>query len=47
MKILIDFKLCSYEDATKHQEWRNVMQEEYQEIMNNDFCEIIPIPSEK
>jgi len=47
MTKLIEVELSSYEDATKHQEWRNAMQEEYQSITKNDVWEIIPRPNNK
>ena len=47
MTKLIEVEPSSYEDATKHQEWRNPMQEEYQSIMKNDVWEIAPRPSDK
>lgn len=47
MTKLIEAKPSSYEDVTKHQEWRNAIQEEYQFIMKNDVLEIVPRPSDK
>jgi len=47
MTKLIEAEPSTYEQAVKHREWRNAMQEEDQPIMKNDVWEIIPRPSDK
>ena len=43
----IEVEPSSFEDATKHKEWRNAMQEEYKSVMKNDVSKIVPRPSDK
>ena len=47
MTRLIEAEPSFYEDATKHQEWRNAMQEEYQSIMKNNVWEVVSRPKNK
>lgn len=42
MSKLIEDEPSTFEEATKHQEWKNEMNEEYQSIMKNRVWEIVP-----
>lgn len=42
MSKLIEYEPSTFEEATKHQEWKNAMNEEYQSIMKNGVWEIVP-----
>jgi hypothetical protein len=43
----IDVEPIYYEEATKKKEWKDVMIEEYQSIVNNDVWDVVPRPKEK
>ena len=43
----IEVELTSYEKEAKHEEWKNVMKEEYESIMNKDGWETFPIRKDK
>lgn len=47
MTKLIESKPSTFEEAINHQEWKDAMNEEYQSIMKNGVCEIIPMPNDK
>lgn len=40
MTKLIETKPTTYEKASKHQEWKNEMLEEYNYRMDNDVCKL-------
>lgn len=42
MSNLIEYEPSTFEEETKHQEWNNAMNEEYQSIMKNGVWEIVP-----
>jgi hypothetical protein len=44
---IIDAEPTSYEEAEKKKEWKDVMVEEYQSIINNDVWDVVPRPKEK
>jgi hypothetical protein len=44
---IIDVEPTSYEDVAGKKEWKDVMVEEYQSIMNNDVWDVVPRPKEK
>ena len=44
MGSLLDSKPSTYEEASKHQCWRDVMTEEYESILKNDVWDIVPRP---
>ena len=44
---IIDIEPSTYEEDSKKKEWKDVMIEEYQSIMNNDAWEIVLIPEKK
>ena len=41
MSHIIDSEPTTYEDASRHQVWKDAMVEEYQSIMKNDVWEIV------
>ena len=47
MSHIIDSEPTTYEDASRHQVWKDAMVEEYQSIMKNDVWEIVPRPKGK
>ena len=47
MSHIIDLDPTTYEDASRHQVWKDAMVEEYQSIMKNDVWEIVPRPEGK
>lgn len=47
MTKIIEAKPSTYEQVVGHEEWKKLMEEEYQFIMKNGVREIIPIPSDK
>ena len=44
---IIDANPSNYEETTKKKVWQDAMIEEYQSIMKNDVCDIVPRPKEK
>ena len=44
---LLDSEPAAFEDASKHQCWRDAMTEEYDSILKNDVWDIIPRPEGK
>ena len=38
------FEPSSFEEATKHQVWKDAMLEEYNSILSNDIWELVPCP---
>ena len=47
MTKLIEAKPSTFEDAVKHQEWKDAMNEGYQSIMKNGVWEIVARLEEK
>ena len=47
MGILLDSRPSTYEEASKHQCWRDVMTEEYECILKNDVWDIVLRPEGK
>ena len=47
MSHIIDLEPTTYEDAFRHQVWKDAMVEEYQSIMKIDVWEIVPRPEGK
>jgi hypothetical protein len=47
MRKIIDAEPSTFEEATKHQEWKDSMVEEYQSIMKNDVWEVVLRPEGK
>ena len=47
MTKLIDTKPSTFEEVVSNQEWKDVMNEEYQSIMKNGVWEIVPRPKDK
>ena len=47
MSDIIDTEHSSYQEATKKNEWKDIMIEEYQSIMKNDSWEIVSRPKKK
>ena len=43
MSHIIDSEPTTYEEASRHQVWKDAMMEEYQSIMKNDVWEVVPI----
>jgi len=44
---LIEAEPSTFEEAIKHQRWKDAMNEEYQSIMKNGVWEIFPRPEDK
>ena len=44
---LVDQEPTNYEEAVQKKEWVEAMTEEYQSIMKNDVCDIVPKPEEE
>ena len=47
MSTIVQSELGSFEEAIKHQVWKDVMHEEYEFIMKNDVWEVVPRPEDK
>ena len=47
MSHIIDSEPTTYEEASKHQVWKDAMMEEYQSIMKNYVWEVVPRPEGK
>jgi hypothetical protein len=47
MSNIIDSKPSIFEEVAEKQEWKDAMMEEYQSIMKNDVCEVVPRPEGK
>ena len=44
---VVDQEPNSYEEAAQKKEWVEAMMEEYQSVMKNDVCDILPKPENK
>ena len=44
---LLDEEATYFEEAIQKKEWVDAMTEEYQSIIKNDVCEIVPRPKSK
>ena len=44
---MIDSKPSTFEEASKHQVWKDAMIEEYDSILNNDVWAVVPGPRGK
>ena len=44
---MIDSKPTTYEEASKHQVWKDALTEEFQPIMKNDIWKVVPRPKGK
>ena len=47
MSDVVDKEPSCFEEAIKQKEWDDAMVEEYQSIMKNDVCKIVPRPKDK
>ena len=47
MSHIIDLEPTTYEEASRHQVWKDAMTEVFQSIMKNDICEVVPRPEGK
>jgi len=47
MSKLIENEPSTFEEASKHPKWKSAMNEEYQSIMKNRVCEVVPRPEGK
>ena len=47
MSTIVQSEPRSFEEAVKHQVWKNAMHEEYESIMKNDVWDVVPRPKEK
>jgi hypothetical protein len=47
MSKIIDSKPSTFEEAAKHQVWKDAMMEEYESIMKNDVWEVVSRPEGK
>jgi len=44
MSIMIQTEPPTFEEVVKEQVWKDVMVEEYESIMKNDICDVVPRP---
>ena len=44
---LVDEEPTCFEESLKKKEWMDAMIEEYQSILKNDVCEVVPRPKDK
>ena len=47
MSTIVQSEPGTFEEAVKHQVWKDAMHEEYVSIMKNDVCEVVPRPEDK
>ena len=47
MSTIVQSEPGSFEEAVKHQVWKDAMHEEYESIMKNDFWDVVPRPEDK
>jgi len=47
MNTIVQFEPWTFEEAVKHQVWKDVMNEEYESIMKNDVWDVVPRPKDK
>lgn len=47
MSTIIETKPCTFEEAVKHQVWKDAIAEEYESIMKNDVWKVVPRPKNK
>lgn len=47
MSIIVQYESCTFEEAVKHQVWKDAMNEEYETIMKNDVWYVVPRPKDK
>ena len=47
MSTIVQSELGSFEEAVKHQVWKDAMHEEYESIMKNDVWDVVSRPEDK
>ena len=47
MSTIVQSEACTFEEAMKHQVWKDAMNEEYESIMKNDVWDVVPRPKDK
>ena len=47
MSTIVQSEPGSFEEAVKHQVWKDDMHKEYESIMNNDVYDLVPRPEDK
>ena len=47
MSMIVQSEPGTFEEAVKHQVWKDVMHEEYESIMKNDVWEMVPKQEDK
>ena len=47
MSTIVQSEPRSFDEAAKHQVWKDAMHEEYESIMKNDVWEVVPRPEGK
>ena len=47
MSTIVQSDPGSFEEAVKHQVWKDAMREEYESIMKNDVWDVVPRPEDK
>ena len=47
MSMIVQFELGSFEEAVKHQVWKDAMLKEYESVMKNDVWEVVLRPEDK
>ena len=47
MSTIVQSEPCTFEEAAKHQVWKDAMNEEYESIMKNDVWDVVPRPKDK
>ena len=47
MSTIVQSEPGSFEEVVKHQVWTDDMHEEYESVMKNDVCDVVPRPKDK
>ena len=47
MSTIVRSEPASFEEAIKHQVWKDAMHEEYESIIKNDVWDVVPRPEDK
>ena len=47
MSTIVQSEPRSFEEAVKHQVWKDAMHEEYEYMMKNDVWDVVPRPEDK
>ena len=47
MSTFVQSEPCTFEEAVKHQVWKDAMNKEYESIMKNDVWDVVSTPKDK